>query len=182
MARSCPGFKAWPRSSAIADLVRWLGFVPEDELADVYRASDLFILCSQEDRSSGDVEGFGLVFLEAQAASVPVVGSRTGGIADAVSDGEGGWLIESRDVGRLATIISRLVRQLARVPRSGPAGPRARRTPVHLGSRTCIASMPRWRMPAIPLADRAMSDQGVTVVVPTLNRNGLRCNRPFAIC
>ena len=34
----------------------------------------------------------------------------------------------------------------------------------------------------IPLADRAMSDQGVTVVVPTLNRNGLRCNRPFAIC
>jgi phosphatidylinositol alpha-1,6-mannosyltransferase len=50
-----------------------------------------------------------LVFLEAQACGIPVVGTRTGGIPDAVKEGEGGWLIEQGDVAALSRFLSRLV-------------------------------------------------------------------------
>jgi phosphatidyl-myo-inositol dimannoside synthase len=89
--------------------VRWLGFVAEDELPQVYRASDLFVLCTREAPDERAVEGFGLVFLEAQACETPVVGTRTGGIPAAIQDGEGGWLIEQDDSETLAEIIRVLV-------------------------------------------------------------------------
>jgi phosphatidylinositol alpha-1,6-mannosyltransferase len=89
--------------------VRFLGFVPEEELPYLYRASDLFLLCTRESAERREVEGFGLVFLEAQACGTPVVGVRTGGIPDAVKEGEGGWLIEQDDVVAVSKILSRLV-------------------------------------------------------------------------
>ncbi len=58
----------------IETYVRWLGFVSEAELPQVYWASDLFVLCTRESPAEQAVEGFGMVFLEAQASGVPVVG------------------------------------------------------------------------------------------------------------
>jgi phosphatidylinositol alpha-1,6-mannosyltransferase len=92
----------------LGHLVRWLGYVPEEELPDLYRAADLFVLCTREVVEQQEVEGFGLVFLEAQACAIPVVGARTGGIPDAIRDGEGGWLIEQDDVQALSQILLRL--------------------------------------------------------------------------
>jgi phosphatidylinositol alpha-1,6-mannosyltransferase len=89
--------------------VRFLGFVPEDELPHLYRASDLFVLCTRESAIRREVEGFGLVFLEAQACGTPVVGVRSGGTPEAVKEGEGGWLIEQDDVVAVSKILSRLV-------------------------------------------------------------------------
>lgn len=97
------------RELGVDQQVRWLGFVPDDDLPDLYRAADLFVLATQERPGEQSVEGFGLVFLEAQACGTPVVGTRTGGIPDAVTDGDGGWLIEQDDVSALAGIFSRLV-------------------------------------------------------------------------
>jgi phosphatidylinositol alpha-1,6-mannosyltransferase len=91
--------------------VRFLGFIPEEKLPDLYRASDLFVLCTREAHDCQEVEGFGLVFLEAQACGTPVVGVRTGGIPDAVKEGEGGWLIKQDDVVALAEILCRLVHE-----------------------------------------------------------------------
>jgi phosphatidylinositol alpha-1,6-mannosyltransferase len=88
--------------------VRFLGFVREEDLPDLYRASDLFILCTRESTVQQEVEGFGLVFLEAQACGTPVVGTRTGGIPDAVKHGEGGWLIQQDDLAGLVEIFTRL--------------------------------------------------------------------------
>lgn len=65
-----------------------------EKLADVYRGAELFCLFSQN--IGHDVEGFGLVFLEAAAAGLPVVGSRNCGIDDAVRDGENGILVATR--------------------------------------------------------------------------------------
>lgn len=93
----------------LTEQVRFLGFVPEDDLPDLYRASDLFLLCSRAVAERQQVEGFGLVFLEAQSCGIPVIGTRTGGIPDAVIEGEGGWLIEQDDVAALTTFISQLV-------------------------------------------------------------------------
>ena len=92
----------------VAPSVRWLGFLREDELPDLYRASDLFVLCTRETTERQDVEGFGLVFLEAQACGTPVVGTRTGGIPDAVKEGDGGWLIAQDDVAALGGILAAL--------------------------------------------------------------------------
>src|SRR5208282_6203945 len=89
--------------------VRWLGFVSEEELPQVYWASDLFVLCTRDAPEERAVEGFGLVFLEAQSCGVPVVGTRTGGIPAAVQDGEGGWLIAQDDQEALADVIRTLL-------------------------------------------------------------------------
>jgi len=96
----------------LGSTVRWLGFVPEEDLPELYRASDLFVLCTRETTDQQEVEGFGMVFLEAQACGTPVVGTRTGGIPDAVREGEGGWLIDQDD----ATALARVLAQLAEDP------------------------------------------------------------------
>jgi phosphatidylinositol alpha-1,6-mannosyltransferase len=93
----------------IESQVRWLGFVCEEELPQVYRAADLFVLCTRETPEERAVEGFGLVFLEAQSCGVPVLGTRCGGIPSAIRHGEGGWLIEQDDSQKLTDILHQLV-------------------------------------------------------------------------
>jgi phosphatidylinositol alpha-1,6-mannosyltransferase len=100
-------------------VVRWLGYVPEADLPQLYQSADLFVLCTREDPDQPDVEGFGLAFLEAQACGIPVVGTRTGGIPDAVTEGEGGWLIDQDDVAALAAILTRLLEKPAAFGRMG---------------------------------------------------------------
>jgi phosphatidylinositol alpha-1,6-mannosyltransferase len=94
----------------VEDHVRWLGFLSEEDLPQVYCASDLFVLCTRDAPEERAVEGFGLVFLEAQSCGTPVVGSRSGGIPTAIHDGKGGWLIEPDDRQKLTEIIRELVR------------------------------------------------------------------------
>lgn len=90
--------------------VRWLGFVSDEDLPQVYCASDLFVLCTRDAPEERAVEGFGLVFLEAQSCGTPVVGTRSGGIPAAIRDGKGGWLIEQDDGQKLTDIIRELIR------------------------------------------------------------------------
>ena len=71
--------------------IRFAGRVEERELLACYSEADLFILASKA--SPGDVEGFGIVYIEASAAGVPVICSREGGATDAVSEGVNGLLI-----------------------------------------------------------------------------------------
>jgi phosphatidylinositol alpha-1,6-mannosyltransferase len=103
----------------LGEVVRFLGAVAEEGLPDVYRASDLFVLCTRESEKKQEVEGFGLVFLEAQACGTPVVGTRTGGIPDAVNEGEGGWLIAQDDSTALARILNSLADDPERFRRAG---------------------------------------------------------------
>lgn len=96
-------------SLSIDRQVRWMGFVAEEQLPEVYYASDLFVLCTRQAPEERAVEGFGMVFLEAQSCSVPVIGTDTGGIPDAIRDGEGGWLIKQDDTAKLAQRLRQLV-------------------------------------------------------------------------
>jgi phosphatidylinositol alpha-1,6-mannosyltransferase len=92
----------------LQESVRFLGFVSDDDLPGLYRASDLFVLCTREHADRREVEGFGMVFLEAQSCGTPVVGTRTGGIPDAVIHNRGGWLIDQNDVPELTSILTHL--------------------------------------------------------------------------
>lgn len=93
----------------IAAQVQWLGYVAEDALPRLYASADLFVLCTREDSRERGVEGFGLAFLEAQAAGVPVLGTMAGGIPDAVVEGRGGWLVAQDDVDAVCAKIAALV-------------------------------------------------------------------------
>lgn len=77
----------------IQEQVRFHGFVKDDDLPKFYNENDVFVLCSRESQHNTSVEGFGLVFLEAQSCGLPVIGTDTGGISDAIDNGNGGWLI-----------------------------------------------------------------------------------------
>jgi phosphatidylinositol alpha-1,6-mannosyltransferase len=61
----------------------------------LYNLADLFVLLTREEPP--DVEGFGLVFLEAAACGLPSLGGRSGGIPEAIEDGETGWLVDPYD-------------------------------------------------------------------------------------
>lgn len=100
--------KALASSLGLNDSVTWLGFVPDEDLPALYGCADVFVLCTREDPQERGVEGFGMVFLEAQAAGVPVIGTRAGGIPDAIEAGEGGWLMEQGDVNALQSHLERL--------------------------------------------------------------------------
>ena len=77
--------------------VRRTGAVSDEDLALYYAATDVFCLTS-EVSSAGQVEGFGLVYLEAAVHGVPALGTRVGGIPDAVIDGKTEVLISPNDI------------------------------------------------------------------------------------
>ncbi|MBQ7690505.1 MAG: glycosyltransferase family 4 protein [Muribaculaceae bacterium] len=92
----------------LCDQVHFLGFIADDELCDFYSRNHVFVLCTREEPGNRNVEGFGLVFVEAQACGTPCIATNAGGIPDAVSHGNGGWLIEQDDQEALAKLLTTL--------------------------------------------------------------------------
>jgi glycosyltransferase involved in cell wall biosynthesis len=72
--------------------IKFLGRLPNEQIRDLYGASDFFCLTGLPE-SSGRVEGFGLVYLEAGASGLPSLATDVGGVADAVVGGESGLLV-----------------------------------------------------------------------------------------
>lgn len=72
--------------------IRFMGVLPNEQIRNLYGASDFFCLTGQAE-SSGRVEGFGLVYLEAGAAGLPSIATDIGGVTDAVIGGETGLLV-----------------------------------------------------------------------------------------
>lgn len=91
----------------VRDRVHFVGEVSHQELPLYYSAADLFVMPAREARP--DVEGFGIVFLEANACGTPVIGARTGGIPDAIDEGETGLLVPPDDPMALAASAARIL-------------------------------------------------------------------------
>jgi phosphatidylinositol alpha-1,6-mannosyltransferase len=89
--------------------VVFAGQVPRGLLPDIYALSNLFVMLSRHRVDEGDVEGFGLVFLEAGACGKPVIGGRSGGIPDAIEDGTTGFVVNPHDVDAIADRIRWLI-------------------------------------------------------------------------
>jgi len=82
----------------VTEKVRFIGQVPRDELPDYFRLADVFVM-----PSTG--EGFGIVFLEAMATGIGVIGGNQDGSVDALCDGALGILVEPEDREELASAI-----------------------------------------------------------------------------
>lgn len=105
----------------LGDRMCFLGRVPEADLPAVYGAADVFAMLCRDRWFGLEAEGFGIVFLEAAAAGVPVVAGRSGGSHEAVVDGETGFVVEPRDVPGVAAALDGLLRDPARRAAMGRA-------------------------------------------------------------
>ena len=92
--------------------------MPDADLIDVYNASDVFVLCSKNMEQKRAVEGFGMVILEALACGVPVIGTASGGIPDAIGQGEGRFLIKGDSTEALSETLIQLYRNRNQKPHS----------------------------------------------------------------
>lgn len=91
----------------LQDKVRLLGHADDDQLAILYAAADAFVFPLVE--TPGDVEGFGMVAIEAAAYGTPTVAFNCGGVGDAVVDGVNGTLVDAGDYEGFAVAIREVV-------------------------------------------------------------------------
>ena len=111
------------RELGIGDRVRFLTEVPDRDLPALYNTAEVYLGVSRllEQR----VEGFGISLVEASACGVPVVAGRSGGIPEAVRDGETGLLVHAERPEAVAEALRRLLNDPSLRRRLGQAGRRA---------------------------------------------------------
>jgi glycosyltransferase involved in cell wall biosynthesis len=102
---------------ALGGRAEFLGHVPFDRLAAEYRRADVFCLPSRQ-------EGFGIVFLEAMAAGLPIVAARAAAVPEVVLDGVCGILVPPGNPEALAGALNRLLSSAVERHRMGEAGHR----------------------------------------------------------
>jgi len=76
---------------SLSQEVQLLGAVSEKQKEELYIRSDYFLLPSVYDQADGSIEGYGIVFIEANAYGLPVISGNTGGMTEAVKDGVTGY-------------------------------------------------------------------------------------------
>ncbi len=115
----------WRRLAAevgVADCVLFTGGVPADDLPGYYAAGDLFAMPCRTRGRGLDVEGLGIVFLEAGAAGLAVVAGDSGGAPEAVQDGRTGVVVDGRDTDAVAAAVGVLLTDPERRAEMGRAG------------------------------------------------------------
>ena len=104
----------------VADCVEFLGEIDDGDLVSIYRQSTLFLLPNRQ--VGRDIEGFGIVLVEAQACGTPVIAGNSGGTAETIVPGETGLLVDANGAEDLAAAVLALLDDPARRERMGRAG------------------------------------------------------------
>jgi phosphatidyl-myo-inositol dimannoside synthase len=115
-----PPLEALAVERGVGDRVHFLSGVTDAELPLVYALADIYVGVSR--LTARDVEGFGIALLEASASGKPVVAGRSGGMPDAVREGETGLLVDPEDETSVVRAIESLLDDPARARRLGAAG------------------------------------------------------------
>lgn len=121
-----PKLESLAAKAGVAANVSFLGGVSDAELVKLYRQCDLFVLPSrgQELRGAIGGEGFGRVYVEAALAGKPVIGSSSGGAAEAVLNGVTGLLVNPQWADNVADAVLALLTDRERAAAMGAAGRR----------------------------------------------------------
>lgn len=101
---------------------RLVGRVGWDELPDAYAALDLFAMPCRSRLAGTDVEGLGIVYLEAQAVGIPAIAGDSGGAPEAIRDGRTGTVVPGRDDPALSAALDRWLSDPAARHAAGRAG------------------------------------------------------------
>lgn len=102
--------------------VRFSGPVPWERLPAYFDAGDVFAMPCRTRRRGLDVEGLGIVYLEASATGLPVVAGRSGGAPDAVLEGETGLVVDGRSTREIAEAVGGLLADPQRAREMGEKG------------------------------------------------------------
>lgn len=116
--------EALVRQKNLEEYVVFLGDVTQGLLRDYYNLCDVFVMISREISRPIQVEGFGIVFLEANACEKPVVGGRSGGIPDAIVHGKTGFLVEPESPIQCAKTLILLLSDVGLATKMGKQGRR----------------------------------------------------------
>jgi len=112
------------RRTGVAEQVRFTGPVPFEQLPQHFAAGDVFAMPCRTRRFGMDVEGLGMVFLEASATGLPVLAGDSGGAPDAVQPHVTGEVVDGRDIAAIAATLAGLLADPARARQLGTAGRR----------------------------------------------------------
>jgi phosphatidylinositol alpha-1,6-mannosyltransferase len=110
------------RESDVESDVVFAGSVPNGELPAYYAAGDVHAMPCRTRRGGLDVEGLGIVYLEASATGLPVVAGDSGGAPEAVRHGQTGYVVNGRDRAQLVARLGRLLTDRELAARMGAAG------------------------------------------------------------
>ncbi len=102
--------KSLARTLGVEDCIKFTGFIPEELLSDYYRIADIFILPTLE------LEGFGLITLEALASGVPVLGTPVGGTIEILSRFDLRYLFKDTSSEAMAELIIKTCREFKKKP------------------------------------------------------------------
>jgi phosphatidylinositol alpha-1,6-mannosyltransferase len=106
----------------LRDNVHFTGKVDQAQLANWYAAGDVFAMPCRTRIGGWDVEGLGIVFLEASATGLPVIVGDSGGAVDAVLDGETGFLVDGNNLSEIRDRLIELLADQDLAKRMGSAG------------------------------------------------------------
>ncbi len=106
----------------LRDNVHFTGKVDQAQLANWYAAGDVFAMPCRTRVGGWDVEGLGIVFLEASATGLPVIVGNSGGAVDAVLDGETGFLVNGNNLSEIGDRLIELLADQDLAKRLGSAG------------------------------------------------------------
>ena len=95
------------KEEGVQDNVIFTGRIPDEERSAYYAACDIFIMPNRQ--IGADIEGFGMVFLEAGAAGKPVIGGRSGGTGEAIQEGVTGMRVDGDNVEEIAAAVMDLL-------------------------------------------------------------------------
>jgi len=110
------------REHGVESDVVFTGSVPWAELPALFAAGDVYAMPCRTRAAGLDVEGLGIVYLEASATGLPVVGGDSGGAPDAVREGETGYVVGGRDLAALTDRLAGLLNDPVRAKAMGAAG------------------------------------------------------------
>lgn len=117
-----PTLQARARAAELSDGVLFAGEVPYETLPDWYAMGDVFAMPCRTRLLGWDVEGLGIVFLEASATGLPVLAGSSGGAPDAVRTGVTGFVVDGRDVKAITAHLVALLSDGRLRDRLGDAG------------------------------------------------------------
>src|SRR3989442_5138561 len=104
-----PALETRARARGVGSRVRFAGAVPADDLAAHYALATLFVQLSRETGEYDGLEGFGLSFLEAASFGVASIAGRSGGVPEAIAEGESGLLDPPENAAALPAAAARLL-------------------------------------------------------------------------
>jgi phosphatidyl-myo-inositol dimannoside synthase len=134
------------RDCGVADHVTFTGGIPAAELPAHHAVADVFAMPCRTRGAGMDVEGLGIVFLEASATGVPVIAGQSGGAPEAVQHNKTGLVVDGRSVDKVADAVTELLSDRDRAAAMGATG------------RNWVTSQWRWDRLAARLADLLRGD------------------------